>query len=121
MPTSKPGNDATAAKRLARSAPMSGRNSRSDETNRRGHSVRDLYSLGRVYPGRQPAREPVQRQPANDYEMHIESEKPQSIEDMRDGKTYYNDHPNDWIRGANETAENKPGFDHSPPRNKMRR
>lgn len=116
------GNDGTAAHRLARSQPMSsGRNTRADETNRRGHSVRDLYSLGRTYPNRQPPREPVQRQPANDYSVHVESEKPQSLEDMRDGATYYNDHPNDWVRGAGEDATRKPNFDHSKSRDKMRR
>jgi hypothetical protein len=25
-------------------------------------------------------------------------------------KDYFNDHPNNWVRGRNETAENKPGY-----------
>ena len=34
---------------------------------------------------------------------------PQFKEDQR-GKDWADDHPNDWVRGANETAENKPGY-----------
>jgi hypothetical protein len=35
---------------------------------------------------------------------------PQAPEDKQ-GPSYRNDHPNDWVRAANEDATKKPGFD----------
>ena len=34
---------------------------------------------------------------------------PQFKEDQR-GKDWADDHPNDWVRGANENATNRPGY-----------
>lgn len=50
----------------------------------------------------------------------------QSPEDRHDDHSsprgYHNDTENDWRRGAGRGgAENKPGFDRSPPRDRMRR
>jgi hypothetical protein len=58
----QPGSDATAARKLARSEPFSGRNTRSDETPRRSsierlkpgddptNAINRIYSEGRRYP-----------------------------------------------------------------------
>jgi hypothetical protein len=37
---------------------------------------------------------------------------PQKLGDRNNlrGPGWQNDHKNDWVRGANETAENKPGY-----------
>jgi len=43
-----------------------------------------------------------------------EQHKPQFHED-RPASGYSNDTPNNWLRGANEDATTKPGFDHSGP------
>ena len=47
-------------------------------------------------------------------------EAPQCPEDKR-AADYDNNHKMDWVRGANEDATTKPGFDKSPDRSKMRR
>ena len=53
--------------------------------------------------------------------MNQKSEEgPQAECDQR-GPGYDNKTPQSWITGANEDATTKPGFDHSPPRSKMRR
>lgn len=38
--------------------------------------------------------------------------EPQKLGDKNNlrGPDWQDDHPNDWVRGANETAENKPGY-----------
>jgi hypothetical protein len=40
--------------------------------------------------------------------------EPQAPED-RPAKGYANDTPKGWLRGSNEDATTKPGFDHSGP------
>jgi hypothetical protein len=41
-------------------------------------------------------------------------QRPQSRQDSPDyANNYSNDTPNNWLRGAGESAEQKPGFDHS--------
>jgi len=47
-------------------------------------------------------------------------EAPQDISNKR-GPDYDNRTPRNWLVGANEDATTKPGFDHSPSRDKMRR
>jgi hypothetical protein len=91
----------------------------------------DLYSFGRSYPHGQPhdRRHPTTPRTgdmAGPYHRHEEVQGPQTPEDQR-GPGYSND-ARGWLRGAkgepgcdNETAEGKPSFDHSPPRDKMRR
>jgi hypothetical protein len=46
---------------------------------------------------------------------NTECQPPQDPTD-RHGANYDNNHPNDWIRGVNEDATTKPGFDHSVKR-----
>src|SRR5262245_42315711 len=38
--------------------------------------------------------------------------EPQKLGDRNNlrGPDWQDDHPNDWVRGANETAENRPGY-----------
>jgi hypothetical protein len=73
----QPGSDATAARRLAKSEPLSGRNSRSDETPRLSHldrlgrtpgsdptaAIEALYRTGRTYPYGKPHDAPRERTP----------------------------------------------------------
>jgi len=62
----------------------------------------------------------------NDVMSQKSDEAPQSPEDKRGAD--YDNIASGWVRGAtgkpsmfNETAENKPGFDHQGPTSKMRR
>lgn len=142
------GDDSVAAHRLARSEPMSGRNSRSDATPRRTSSIE------RIAPGSDPSRQidrlysegrrtfprvehkTQNRSAVNQDAMMSASPEdgvagnfssPQAAEDQR--APNYNNDASGWVRATskgepscfNETAENKPGFDRSPPRSKMRR
>ncbi len=82
----QPGNDATAARKLARSEPLSGRNTRSDETPRLSHldrlgqapgsdpskAIAELYARGRKVYGTNPdartdARTPERPAPQPDW------------------------------------------------------
>jgi hypothetical protein len=69
------GNDATAARKLTRSEPLSGRNARADETPRRSsiekltpgtdpsRAIADLYAVGRKVYGRNPDARRDERTP----------------------------------------------------------
>lgn len=75
-------------------------------------SPRDLYGLGRhTAPDMRP----------DDSQQYCQSPEDHHADN-------YDNDARGWVRGArgqptgyNETAENKPSFDHSPPRSKMRR
>lgn len=100
-------------------------------------SVDDLYG-GRSFPhGRvrdgshhriesEPNMHPADERPPQPPTRPRDPQAPQMPEDQH-GPNYRNDCEG-WVRGAhgeptgfNETAEGKSNFDHSPPRNKMRR
>jgi hypothetical protein len=92
-------------------------------------SVDDLYG-GRHFPHgrlRDGSHRRIESEPSLEPRRSgaFNSNVNQSPEDRHDNRSspqgYDNDHPDDWIRGAGEDATGKPGFDHSPPRNKMRR
>lgn len=82
------------------------------------YRVNDLYARSRPR-GSNSERHPNPPDPSR-YPDHREIQQPQAPEDQQ-GAGYHNDHPNDWVRGAGENATRKPDFDHSPPRDKMRR
>lgn len=104
-------------------------------------SVKDLYSRGRVAPhGRNHdqgsehriAHEPDMRpetvshrtRPAHHGEAGHPHHNDQVVQDAegRHGARYDNDVPEDsWLRGGGAGGCDKPGFDYSPARNRMRR
>ena len=53
-------------------------------------------------------------------QTHPAYQKPQDRESVQ-APNYDNDTPNDWRRGGGADGGMKPTFDHSPPRDKMRR
>src|SRR5262245_14830306 len=61
--------------------------------------------------GASTARERYGRLPQVDMKRK-DMRAPQFPEDKR-GPDWQDDHPNDWVRGKGESAEGKPGFDHS--------
>jgi hypothetical protein len=75
-----------------------------------------LYREGRIHPhglnADEGAHNPVHRHPpmqaANECYPQFEPRLP----------NYANDTPDNWLRGAGESAEQKPGFDHSQERSK---
>jgi len=61
--------------------------------------------------GRSKAEQRYGRFPTPNMKAEDRSE-PQKLGDKNNlrGPDWKDDHPNDWVRGANETAENKPGY-----------
>jgi hypothetical protein len=98
---------------------------------RRTTSTDRLYSESRQFPrGRvrdEGPQRPVPHSPSLESKgPALRNNRPQDPEDQH-GPGYDGD-AKGWLRGAvgtptghDETAENKPSFDHSPPRDKMRR
>ncbi len=81
------------------------------------HSVDDLYGEGRRFPhGRvrdgshhRIAHNPPMETPAERNLAHNRHDN--QAPEERHGAKYDGDHPNDWVRGAGESATGKPGFD----------
>jgi hypothetical protein len=132
------GNDATAARKLTRSEPLSGRNARADETPRRSsierltpgsdpsQAIANLYAVGRKIYGRNPdarrdERTPQYRVPTPPRDAYSASYgtikdspvTPAPAEDQpqfRDDKcANYNDTREAWCRGM--ANEQHPFFD----------
>jgi hypothetical protein len=94
-------------------------------------TVEEHYTRGRTHPyGRvidDGAEDRIERHPSMESKgPALRNNRPQDPEDAH-GPGYDGD-ASGWVRGArgeptghDETAEGKPSFDHSPPRNKMRR
>lgn len=80
-------------------------------------SADDLYREGRSYPRGQVREHHPAPPRAADFHRHEEIQENQMFEDAHDnrGGYYDNDHRDDWVRGRNEDATSKPGFDKSNP------
>jgi hypothetical protein len=84
----------------------------------RGNVNKHRYSMSGVKAveeskwGAAKAREWVGAPKQVDMTVKGDPTAPQKLGDRNNlqGPGYRNDHKNDWIRGANETAENKPGY-----------
>jgi hypothetical protein len=141
------GNDATAARKLAHSDPLSSRNARADETPRRSsierlkpgsdpsRAIAELYAYGRKLYGRNPDARRDERTPqyrttsapshdAANYDLGESS--PMDPARNEYGPQFDTDKKSDridtkeaWCRGM--AKEPHPFFDHSPARGKERR
>lgn len=93
----------------------------------RRQSVDDLYG-GRSFPHgqvRDGSHHRIEIEPAmetgNTRGTAFNKNTVQDPEDKHDDKAGYDNDTSGWIKGAGEVATRMPHFDHSPPRNKMRR
>jgi hypothetical protein len=124
------GSDATAARKLARSQPMSSRGARADETPRRTNSIERLrpgddprpaigrlYSEGRTYPHGKPhdyaARETVPK-----FKGTAPDESQPQFKDER--AAHLNDTREAWQRGMGSQSPH-PHFDSGPSGNRYRK
>jgi hypothetical protein len=127
MARNERGSDATAARKLARSEPMSGRNTRSDETPRLSHigrlkpgddptaAINRLYSEGRRTYGQPNPDQPRERTPkfkgiAPDESQLQFDDKASNLNDTREA----------WCRGMGGQSPH-PKFDSGPSGNRYSR